>query len=923
MSTITTLRPSATTSGSGWTPSAGTLHGVTSDDNDATYASWGGGGSAMVLATPADSPPAGERRHLVRVRARGEDGSAWWAVRLANGTLVGGAAATFPSTPDTVSGSWGAGAPPDGSTVLSCYVTGQFVGVKINELFLDVDTREAPTFTPQVVDGSGAVTVTIADTATPTIQAASIDLDDLPPRQYRYWVTSGATIVWDTGIVSGPAAPQQTTPLDNGSYTAHLMVWSTLGENTENPSDEETVAFTLTVGEIPVPAHPVVTADPPIYSIEVCAPLVEMFDGEVGYVEIQRVDCAGTDDESTTTVAILGPLETDECATWEDYTLPRTGLGADCDHEAEECCSYYRARTVGRVDDAIQVSAWSDSIGSGLDPSLSFMWPSTDASIPSGWDRVTALDGKYVKGTPDASTHPGSVGGSTSHLHANAGHTHDTTHGHTSPTPTSAGTGAASSTPGTAGTTAIATTHTHSRPSTNSSVSASGSTAIVPGEVNNDLDRVGTIWIRPDGTPTGVPDGAAALMGDIAPSGWSTYANATGRYPKGPSTGADGGTTAASVLDNHTHSIPAHTHTGSSHSHGSAATGTVSSNLTLNAGPTAVLWQTSHSHPITIGTSNTAALASGGSGTSGASSAGTNEPPYRTLRVRQNTSGVPDLPIGIIAAWRGSLGSLPSWWQLCDGTNGTPDMFGRYPKGATASIGSTGGSLADHSHTTPSHSHTTSGHVHTSSTSSSGATTANVSTTATVSVSTGTHTHATSDVNTTTPTVGNSTSNDLVDIDAEPYHQEVAFVQLMSTPEEIPGFETFCLEWTDDQHLLRTMDEDGPLWAPVVGIFTWDVERPFTASTGVNGTRFVTSNAPGQRNMHMTAAVESEADLQTLLAILARPLVLISPSDSTEVWGAPVAGSVNIIKVGRIRQVSADFIGTGPQPEPQLEDVGA
>lgn len=72
----------------------------------------------------------------------------------------------------------------------------------------------------------------------------------------------------------------------------------------------------------------------------------------------------------------------------------------------------------------------------------------------------------------------------------------------------------------------------------------------------------------------------------------------------------------------------------------------------------------------------------------------------------------------------------------------------------------------------------------------------------------------------------------------------------------------------------------------------------------------------------MSAAVESEDDLSSLLAILARPLVLVSPSDSAEVWATPISGSVQVVKVGRIRQITADFVATGPEPEPELADVG-
>lgn len=291
MGTITTLRPSSTSSGVGWTPSTGTLHGVTSDDSDATYATWGGSGSALILATPADAPPGGERRHQVRLRARGEDGNAWWAVRLSSGSLVAGAAALFGASPETVVGSWGTGAPADGSTVLYTYVTGQSTGVRITELYLDVDSRLAPTFTPQILDGSGSSTVTVSDTAQPTVRVDALDTDDLAARQYRYWITLSGAIVWDTGTVSGSPVNRVTTPLDNGTYVAHLQVWSTLSANTAYASDEETLEFTVSVGAVPVPDPPSVTPEAPFYQVEVCAPDVTGFDDEVGYVEIQRLDC--------------------------------------------------------------------------------------------------------------------------------------------------------------------------------------------------------------------------------------------------------------------------------------------------------------------------------------------------------------------------------------------------------------------------------------------------------------------------------------------------------------------------------------------------------------------------------------------------------------------------------------------------------
>lgn len=292
MATITTLRPSSVTSGVGWSAEpSGSLDDVTSDDSDLTWAEWSGDGSALILPTPLDSPPAGERRHLVRLRARGEDGDAWWAVRLATGGLVAGAAASFASSPETISGSWGSGVPADIGTILSCYVTGQTAGVKITELYLDVDTRLAPTFTPEILDGTGTPNTSIADTNTPVVRADSLDLDGLTARQYRFWVTLSGAIVWDTGIVSGTPVDRTTTPLVNGSYVAHLQVWTTLGANTAYSSEEETLAFTIAVGTVPTPDPPTVTPAAPFYEVEVCAPDMSDFDGGEGHLEIQRIDC--------------------------------------------------------------------------------------------------------------------------------------------------------------------------------------------------------------------------------------------------------------------------------------------------------------------------------------------------------------------------------------------------------------------------------------------------------------------------------------------------------------------------------------------------------------------------------------------------------------------------------------------------------
>jgi hypothetical protein len=76
------------------------------------------------------------------------------------------------------------------------------------------------------------------------------------------------------------------------------------------------------------------------------------------------------------------------------------------------------------------------------------------------------------------------------------------------------------------------------------------------------------------------------------------------------------------------------------------------------------------------------------------------------------------IPSGLIAIWSGSIGSIPSGWVLCDGTNSTPDLRNSFILGAGNSyaVGATGGStdaiVVSHTHaatstvTDPSHTHT-------------------------------------------------------------------------------------------------------------------------------------------------------------------------------------------------------------------------
>lgn len=78
------------------------------------------------------------------------------------------------------------------------------------------------------------------------------------------------------------------------------------------------------------------------------------------------------------------------------------------------------------------------------------------------------------------------------------------------------------------------------------------------------------------------------------------------------------------------------------------------------------------------------------------------------------------IPAGCILMWSGSIGSIPSGWVLCNGSNGTPDLRNRFIVGAgsTYAVDATGGSadaiVVSHTHTaTSSSSVTDPGHSHT------------------------------------------------------------------------------------------------------------------------------------------------------------------------------------------------------------------
>lgn len=339
------------------------------------------------------------------------------------------------------------------------------------------------------------------------------------------------------------------------------------------------------------------------------------------------------------------------------------------------------------------------------------IWPGTNASIPSGWERETSLDGRYPKGTADA-TDPGDTGGAATHTHsATANHSHTmASHTHVLT--------AGNSYNGTEGTSedsdsTIRAPHSHTGSTTSTTGGGLSSVATTYAAVSNDPPYYEVIFIKSTGTQDGLPDDAIALSRDTSfdsnngnwvgmyqCDGNNGTPDMTGRYFKGAATSGNGGGTGGSTTNTHTLT---HTHTVAAHYHSgllnASTAGRGDSDNDSNDNP-----HYQHTHSVTTN-SVTDTLADSPS----VVTTETVEPAYTELLPIQNLSGSNLLPVGTICLWLGTLANIPAGWKLCDGTESTIDMRGKYQKTATsaATVGNNGGSNT-HSHASQTHTHTVS-----------------------------------------------------------------------------------------------------------------------------------------------------------------------------------------------------------------------
>jgi hypothetical protein len=428
---------------------------------------------------------------------------------------------------------------------------------------------------------------------------------------------------------------------------------------------------------------------------------------------------------------------------------------------------------------------------------VSVLWIGTHAGIPSGWSRVTAYDGLYLKGAA-AGVVTGAglgTGGATTHTgHTVDAHTHTQNHAHNA-----ANTGgpnatqnANSSSPDNTGTTSA---HTHGGSGTINSVSqstnAANTTSFGSGSTGEPAHRE-YILIESDGTGDYEPNMVGFING-AAPSGWTTT-TASFQHVKIAATSGNGGATGSAVSHNHSYS---HNHTSQSHNHGTSGgiQGTSGNSSQFTAGGNLVA-NASHWHDLGSTSSNQDHDANTSSATSGST---TVQPPYVNLRPITPNSTLDTVPSGFIGMWTGDIASLPGGWERYATGNE------RYLRAATSSLGSTGGS-ANHQHFGASHSHSQQTNSHSITTQQPSSTTTTIgASTPSVTVATSTHTHTMSVSSSTTS--GSTSVSTSSAADGEPPHRTIFYIELTVIPEFPEATDSATLNTTETHSTLESAIE--------------------------------------------------------------------------------------------------------------------
>ncbi len=189
------------------------------------------------------------------------------------------------------------------------------------------------------------------------------------------------------------------------------------------------------------------------------------------------------------------------------------------------------------------------------------------------------------------------------------------------------------------------------------------------------------------------------------PSGWARETTLDDKYPKATAISTNPNVTGGAST--HTHTSPTHTHDVATHTHTytipliDGSTGDNRTEQIVND-----ILNNTHYHTGTSG----AASAGTTSATAVTYGSASNDPSYTTV-IFIKSQGAQNVPPsgGVVLT---DQTTIPSGWQISDGTNSSLDLRNKYIKGAAAAAnaGTTGGSYTNshditHTHTPASHTH--------------------------------------------------------------------------------------------------------------------------------------------------------------------------------------------------------------------------
>lgn len=509
------------------------------------------------------------------------------------------------------------------------------------------------------------------------------------------------------------------------------------------------------------------------------------------------------------------------------------------------------------------------------------IWPSTNASIPAGFSRVTDLDDKFIKGYGDEAVN--TTGGNESHTHTStASHSH-TIPAHTHTITFSAYTGSNIDS-GASNQDGAANPHNHAPISSgavnNASCSSISATYTAAASNNNRPPYYDVIFIQRTSGTSGVPDDAVVLWDSATiPSGWyfcdgaNSTPNLANKYLRGASAGGNSGGTGGAT--NHSHVLTHSTGHSVSHGHAQVTSGVANTerNDSENINYDMVRWN--HTHTVSLNTYNQSTSSS-----PTVTTTETVEPEYRKLAAIQNQTGSDAVVLGMIALWLGSEGSVPYGWDVYSTQNNKYLKIGS----DVSEIGNTGGNNT-HTHANNTHTHDISHSGHTATVSghsnqtrhdnnSQGGQRADAATHAT--------TISTATLNLDNATTSAQSSNN------EPPYRTVIYIKYTGAKETIAS--TALLEATTPATVAGTIDFDAALF-PAQGIYRWVIHDKATDMDIADVTD--SRNKSFSINLNQEGTAQFTMNLSNALA--SSEFVGLGRKDlhiyrnNTRVWGGEIA----------------------------------